>query len=254
MKQMTKMENTLEQEKNNVSSLKKKFDWEKASQIATVFSSISVIIAVVTLAISMYPQLIWKNTNYVEKANAGDVYSQMFLAEHYYEIGDYNESVYWYKIAAMADSEYQAYAYNNLGILYAEGYGISDDVSDGYRRYEQSLKLFQNASAIDEKFKDNIWLLLKGNSKECFPNVNYDNLVAQLQFDEASVVESSYYEYREITMGHVFWEDNKKYTYSGLVTIPSTDGISRSRYMYYVQVYRDDSTPLPDYYFAYLEN
>jgi len=244
----------LEQEKNSVSPSKKKFDWEKASHIATVFSSISVIVAVVTLAISMYPQLIWKNTNYVEKANAGDIYSQMFLAEHYYEIGDYNEAIYWYKIAAMADSEYQAYAYNNLGVLYAEGYGLSDDVDNGYRRYEQSLKLFQNASSIDAKFKDNIWVLLKGNSKECFPNINYDNLVAELQFDETSSVESSYYEYREITKGGVFWEDNKKYTYHGLVSTPSTDGLSKSHYVYYVQVYRDDSVPLPDYYFAYLES
>lgn len=86
--------------------------------------------------------------------------------------------------------------------------------------------------------------LLKGNSKECFPNVNYDNLVAELQFDETSSVESSYYEYREITKGGVFWEDNKKYTYHGLVSTPRTDGLSISHYVYYVQVYRDSASRL----------
>lgn len=137
---------------------KKEFDWEKASHIATTFGAISVVVSVFEFTISICPQLIWWNTNYLERANAGDIYSKMFLTEHYFEVGDYNEAIYWYKIAAMADSKYQANAYNNLGVLYAEGYGISDDVGDGYMWYEQSLKMFLNASSIDENSRITFWV------------------------------------------------------------------------------------------------
>lgn len=96
---------------------------ERVSTIANIISSISVLIAAASVIIGMYPQIIWGNNDYHAKANAGDVYSQLFLAQHYYEIGEYKDAIYWYKTASSAkDNDYRAIACNNLGYLYAQGY------------------------------------------------------------------------------------------------------------------------------------
>lgn len=66
----------------------------KISTAANIISSISVLIAAVAVVVGMYPQIIWGNDNYAAKANAGDVYSQLFLAQYYYEIGEYKDAIY----------------------------------------------------------------------------------------------------------------------------------------------------------------
>jgi len=75
----------------------------------------SLAVALIALLLSVNPKIIPWNRNHIGRANVGDVYSQMFLAEHYFEIGDYSEAIYWYKIASIEPSEYQVYACNNLG-------------------------------------------------------------------------------------------------------------------------------------------
>lgn len=232
-------ENTPEQEKNNDLCSKKKFDWERASHIATVFSSFSVIVAIVTLLISMYPQLIWRNTNHFEKANAGNVYSQLFLADHYYEIGEYGESIYWYKIASTSEkSNYSYVACNNLGYLYANGYGISDNFSEEFYRFEKALLLFDKAAKYFEAPRNNIRILLKTSSKENFPNISenrYDSLLAQYEVD--NLVESVSYEYCDISYGTIFWKGNKKYV--GGQYVVNSDGVGQ--YFYRVYTYAENT-------------
>ena len=78
---------------------------------------ISLVLSIVAFMFSTFPQTNPFNTNPLEKANAGHSKSQMFLAHHYYEIGDIEESYYWYKIASTTNGKYQAAALNNLAYL-----------------------------------------------------------------------------------------------------------------------------------------
>lgn len=65
---------------------------------------------------------VFNDDNYVLKAKNGDVYSQIFLGDYYYEIKDYDNSIYWYKIASKHDDNYGYVASNNLAYLYWKQY------------------------------------------------------------------------------------------------------------------------------------
>ena len=81
--------------------------------------------------------------------------------------------------------------------------------------------------------------LLTTHSPECFPNLNYNDMLEQLQCEESYVIEASY-EKRETYKGKVFEEDNKKFIYSGLATEVMQNGLTRTVYTYYVQTYTVD--------------
>ncbi|MCH5352096.1 MAG: hypothetical protein J1E06_01285, partial [Acutalibacter sp.] len=76
-------------------------------KLAGIFAVVGVFIAWQSLHTALYPQDIEGNQNYVDMANAGDTYSQMFLAEHYFEIGEYGDAIYWYKLATINKGIYQ---------------------------------------------------------------------------------------------------------------------------------------------------
>ena len=86
--------------------------------ISLVIAVLSFILAAFSFLFSTLPQLNPFNFNLVERANAGDLKSQIMLADHYYEIADAAESIYWYKMASAQESQYQAALLNNLACVY----------------------------------------------------------------------------------------------------------------------------------------
>lgn len=132
-----------------------------ADIIQLVFSFIqliAVVCAALTLYYSVNPQNRPGNTNWTEMANAGDTESQLKLAEFNYDIGEFSESAYWYKVLLTSDckeKEYKCIAYNNLGWLYAHGYGLSSDATTAKDRLNYALTLFQNSAVLAESH-DNI--------------------------------------------------------------------------------------------------
>lgn len=240
VKKMLKAQEKISGQEENSSSCSRKTNLEKVSHISSVFSSISVIIAALSFVSSIYPQVIWWNDNYIKKANTGDVYSQIFLANHYYEIGDYGESIYWYKIASTAEkSNYRYFAYNNLGYLYAKGLGFSENYNEELCRFEKALLLFEKAAEYNKIPSDNIRLLLELYSKEDFPrisNTEYEELLAR--YDVNNCVESVSFEYCDISHGPTFWKDNKKYV--GGQYVVTMDGTGK--YLYRVYTYKKDAT------------
>lgn len=101
------------------------------TRVKKYFEIASYIVVVVTFILSVFPNLNFLSSNYEEKAKAGHAYSQVYLAHHYYEIGNYEESLYWYKLAA-EKGKYQAVASNNLAILYSltEVFRVESTVED----------------------------------------------------------------------------------------------------------------------------
>ena len=90
-----------------------------------ICSSVTALAALFALIIVLYPQTKLSNANHIELANAGVVDSQMFLANHYYRIGNLSESVYWYSIASQAEGNHQGKAINNLAYIYLTAENIN---------------------------------------------------------------------------------------------------------------------------------
>lgn len=146
--------------------------------ISTITSVAAIVISLISLILGLFPQINPYNTDYLSKAKAGDVESQMFLANHYYEVGNISESLYWYQIAAMKEGEHQAKALNNIAYLYLNA-KVPDEKKEEYNEfpiniYDKSLDLFERAGRLGEiRAVENMYILLSTCSEELSPSVHY---------------------------------------------------------------------------------
>lgn len=118
----------------------------------------ALVIAIISLLFSIFPQSNPLNDNLIEKANAGDIDSQMLLANMYYEIGNVGESVQWYSIASAHSGEHQAKSINNLAVIY-----LTDNRFDLTRQENEydAMKMFMAATKLGEiDSAKNLYLLL----------------------------------------------------------------------------------------------
>ena len=106
----TKEEKTLESDKKSAN--------QRRVSRADVISVIALIVSVLTLVFSEFPQMKPFNTNYEGKANAGDDEAQMYLANYNHLIGNDDRSIYWYLILAQKEGKYQGEALYNLAQIY----------------------------------------------------------------------------------------------------------------------------------------
>lgn len=220
------------------------------SIIPTFISVLALIVSIV----GFYPQAILGNDDYVARANAGDTDAQIFLAQHYYEVGDCDEALFWYKVAAASsDKETQMAAYNNLGCLYAQGYGLSDYENEGFRRFELAKNMFLKAvDAGSDIALENLRLLLQTTSIDLFVGEDYAEIAGGVLDAEDVLIESTSYEYSEIYRGAVYYEKNKKCVYSGTTIMP-VGTATGTYYTYLVHEYEPD-TEFSDYKFIYTED
>lgn len=150
---------------------------------------ISLVLSIIAFVFSTFPQTNPFNTNPLEKANAGHSKSQMFLAHHYYEIGDIEESYYWYKIASTTNGKYQAAALNNLAYIELT-YLKTNDTEINY--LDKSLKVLDNAIELGDKTAlENQYILLIANNEKFFKGINYyskiDNIEKQMTANDMNV-------------------------------------------------------------------
>lgn len=76
----------------------KKYRLEIIKFVVQVATAICVVI---TLLLSIYPKMKPNNSNLEEMANAGDIDSQLRLADMYYATGDFAKSLYWYDVSLL---------------------------------------------------------------------------------------------------------------------------------------------------------
>lgn len=107
---------------------------------------IPIVIAIIAFLFQEYPWLKFSGNNYEERAKAGHTYSQVYYAELMYSNGNYDDALYWYKIASTKKGGYGAIASNNLGVLYANGYGLKEIATNEDERLAQSFMCFYTAS------------------------------------------------------------------------------------------------------------
>ena len=131
----------------------------KQSIYMQIITAISLVVSIVAFLFSIIPQMNPRNSNYIERANAGDVEAQMFLAEHYFEVGENKESHYWYKIASMYAGDHQAAALNNVAYI-GLTYNYYNDSLIDYQ--SKALSIFKKAAALGDKIAvQNMYTLLK---------------------------------------------------------------------------------------------
>ena len=136
----------------------------KKSVPAKIINGITFVLSVVAFILALLPQINPLNSNYVERAEAGDVEAQMFLAEHYFEVGENKDSHYWYKIASMYPGDHQAAALNNVAYI-GLTYGYYNDSLLDYQG--KALNMFKKAAALGDKAAvQNMYTLLKALGEE----------------------------------------------------------------------------------------
>lgn len=221
---------------------------DKVDIICKIVGAFSVLISAITLITTLYPQMIPGNDNLLNKANAGHAKSQMLLAEHYFEIGEYEDSIYWFKTASANDGKYKAVACNNLGYLYAEGFGFPEDEIDGFYRYERALMLFaeayevglqNNCNYVTDISRHNGLDTLRYYSDEYFPGKeDYEGTMLEWKDEAISMRVVVSYEYKSFNIykGRSYWDGNILYTYSG-----AYKDLSGTYYKYFGQTYKPNT-------------
>lgn len=136
-----------------------------------ILNGISLVLSIAAFFLALFPQINPLNSNYVERAEAGDVEAQMFLAEHYFEVGENKSSHYWYKIASMYPGNHQAAALNNVAYI-GLTYGYYSDSLLDYQ--SKALNMFKKAAALGDKAAvQNMYTLLKQLGEEN-PAIDYE--------------------------------------------------------------------------------
>lgn len=140
--------------------------------VSIIIAILSFIIAALSFLFATLPQVNPFNSNIVEKANAGDLKSQLMLAEHYYEIADTDESIYWYKIASAQESTYKAAALNNLAYIYANSTPLTE--WDNFT-FIKAYKIFLKAGELGElSAYRNAYILIHSIPLEILKEYEYD--------------------------------------------------------------------------------
>lgn len=78
--------------------------------------------------------------DYFLRAEAGDAFAQVYIADYYNELGNEADSLYWYKVASEFNNKYAGIACNNLAFLYWQKYKASEDVQTYLPRIYELLK------------------------------------------------------------------------------------------------------------------
>lgn len=80
------------------------------------------------------------SSDYFKKAEHGNVYSQVYVADYYHETGNEDECVYWYTVASTSSSKYGNIACNNLAYLYWQKHKADGDLEIYLSRIYELLK------------------------------------------------------------------------------------------------------------------
>ena len=109
---------------------------KKHITLKNICTILGVAIAMVTLLLNTYLTFM---SDTIKRANAGDQSAQLFLANHYKKVGDYANSLYWYKAASVNKQTKEAgIAFNNLAFLYYNNF-VPDDYSTASPTYYDTI-------------------------------------------------------------------------------------------------------------------
>jgi len=131
---------------------------KKKKSLSTLISILALAVSLISLVCTVQPNFIPWNTNYEQRALAGNLRVQMFLANHYFQTEDYEKSLYWYRIAKYRAKEIKdlralAIIENNLGYIYAVGLGIETNAEVASSFFWQATAYAKEATISDALYK-----------------------------------------------------------------------------------------------------
>lgn len=97
-------------------------------------------IALVIAAIGGGYLHVHNDADYFHRAQAGDTYAQAYIADYYHELGNDDDSLYWYKAASSYNNNYASIACNNVAFLYWQKYKASENLKEYLPRIYALLK------------------------------------------------------------------------------------------------------------------
>ncbi len=190
--------------------------------ISLIVSVLVFFVSIIGLLIQVFPQINCLSVDIELKAKAGDEKSQILTAEKYIQAGDYSSAIYWYKKASQKDGYYQAIAYNNLGWLYINGYGLLQIGEFDSMRYQEAFKCFLRASELgSETGRKNAIITVRlpsfieyGELKETIETFKKDNNINLADYTDRIIVDRTFL-YSAIYKGEEFTSENWHYYYGG---------------------------------------
>ena len=129
---------------------------------------------------------IWWNSHlikndYFAKANSGDTYSQLFLADYYYEISDYVSSIYWFKVLAQNEGKIGYTAKNNLAILYIKMAEQSNGTDYEYDRAKVASLFFEAMNGGVVEAGRNLYAFIKQMPFEMREDFSSEEMLQQAE-------------------------------------------------------------------------
>jgi len=151
--------------------------WKPKKPRGNPWSVVSPVIALFALAVSFFnflfsvrPYLDKSNMNYEQRALAGDIKAQMFLADYNYQIGNTDSSILYYSMVITQpklkedEKSYFFVAINNLGYLYAVKIDGEDSNNIAERYFERGMNKLANEEwfslFLDPIYRDLIYNFL----------------------------------------------------------------------------------------------
>ncbi len=113
--------------------------WTDRRKIRNIFIAFAVFTYFIFNVGALYLDVI-NNSDYLKKAESGDVYSQVYIADYYREIEDEDNCLYWYAVASVSDNKYGNIACNNLAYLYWQKHKTDGDLEIYLSRIYELLK------------------------------------------------------------------------------------------------------------------
>ncbi|MBR5969849.1 MAG: tetratricopeptide repeat protein [Lachnospiraceae bacterium] len=186
-------------------------------------------------------------SDYNERAKLGDVYARIWMAEMNRRIGDYTQALYWYETAIENESEYRAVAYNNLGWLYVNGYGLADYGRYDAERYMKAYDCFKMASdlGLETGTRNAIEVLrlpsyISTGERAEEERRFLEDSNAVIDPDAEKVVVRSTYLHFDQYRGVTYTAENYHCKYSGTHPVTTPDGLVKTVFDYYGVIYNTD--------------
>lgn len=108
-------------------------------EIRNIFIAFAVFTYFIFNAGALYLYVI-NNSDYLKRAENGDVYSQVYIADYYRETEDEDNCLYWYAVASVYDNRYGNIACNNLAYLYWQKHKTDGALENYLSRIYELLK------------------------------------------------------------------------------------------------------------------
>lgn len=223
--------------------------------ISLIISIFALFISIFTFIFSTAPRFNFLSHDTIKKAEDGDFKSQMYLADIYLKTNEYENSYYWYRLAALnIDNEDVGFAYAALGFLGNNGYFSSENSSLSHN-IEQTINFYDNAihyaeqnqynTAIQKQIYINYLVFLLSNENPKSEIDTNGNLIESKYLNTTdSFIHNNISKIKEL-LNKLYYLDNDLFKNMDNLSFPIEDEIFLEKYI------NGDNIPIKKWVYDY---